>query len=126
MNNITPKITMTLFVTLLTVGCDQSDSQSVEQHISDALQGNKCDALLSYVDSLPSDIVRRLENGMILPNGEIIPDGMTVKVDNVFLRPKSNSECEIYCPLSKDGSLDSNKCHNLRQGLEAIIKNKKG
>ena len=107
------------------MGCNKHENQSKQQSVGNTEPTNKCEKLLSYVDSLPPQIIRRLQDGMILPNGEIIADGLTVRVENAFLRPKSKKECEIYCLLNKDGDIDFNKCRNLRDGIDATVKNLK-
>lgn len=107
------------------MGCNKHENQRKQQSVGNTEPTNKCEKLLSYVDSLSPQIIRRLPDGMILPNGEIIADGLTVRVENAFLRPKSKKECEIYCLLNKDGYIDFNKCRNLRDGIDATVKNLK-
>jgi len=124
MNNSKIIISALLFTTIFTIGCNKSDSSITTNTINNEKPTSKCDALLSYIDSLPPEIMRRIPNEITLSNGEKITDGKTVTVNNIFLRPKSDRECEIYCLVNKKGFVDFNECENLKKGIDSIIKNK--
>lgn len=124
MHNPKGTISALLLITFLTIGCNKSDNSIAQNTINNSKPASKCDALLSYIDSLPQEIIRRIPNEITLPNGEKIVDGKTVTADNLLLRPKSDKECETYCLVNKEGFVDFNKCRNLHEGIDAIIKEK--